>query len=33
MIKRTFKFIYNLLVDIGEARHAQLKRTGTTMWY
>ena len=33
MIKRTIKFIYDVMVEIGENRHARLKRNGYSMWY
>jgi hypothetical protein len=33
MIKRTVKFIYDVMVEIGEARHERLKRNGYSMWY
>lgn len=33
MIRRTLAFIHEVLVEIGEARHARLKRNGYSMWY
>jgi hypothetical protein len=33
MISRTFKFIYAVMVEIGQARHRQLKRHGYNHWY
>lgn len=33
MIKRTFKFIYEVLEEIGRQRHERLKRNGYAMWY
>jgi len=33
MIKRTLTFIYEVLVEMGEQRHARLKRSGQSMWY
>lgn len=33
MIKRTFRYIYDIMAAIGEAKHARYKRDGYTMWY
>lgn len=33
MIKSTFKFIWEVLIEMGEARHARYKRNGYAMWY
>ena len=33
MIKRAFIFIYEVLVEMGEERHARLKRNNYAMWY
>jgi hypothetical protein len=33
MIKRFAKFMWDVLIEIGEARQARLKRNGYAMWY
>ena len=33
MIKRALTFIYEVLVEMGEERHARAKRNGYSMWY
>lgn len=33
MIKRSFKYIWDLMIDIGEARQARIKRNNYSMWY
>ena len=33
MIKRLGKCIWDVMIDIGEARHEYLKRNGYRMWY
>lgn len=33
MIKRFLNYIWNFLVEMGEAKQARMKRNGYSMWY
>ena len=33
MIKRVLTYVWDLLVEIGEAKQAKFKRHGYSMWY
>lgn len=33
MIKRSFQYIWDIMIDIGEARQARLKSGSYSMWY